>query len=319
MGPIVYGYHMNHLGKAIQIKTLPKVVEEETYCWFHLDASDDVAADWLASNTSMPDVARDMMLSKNTRPNVVRFPGGYLITLRAVNKMEIEDAEAFNAINVWIGRDHIVTARSIKILAIEDIVESIGSGEGPNSMGVFLVDLIHHLQKRINQLVSEIEDEVEDLEDQVLNKEYKNIRHDLINLRKKVAQVRKYILPQRETLHALAYDRFEFLKEDEKLSLIYDYDKMIRLTEALDIAKEHLLLSQEEVVNSQNDLMNRSMYRISIISGLFLPLGFITGLLGVNIGGVPGIENTHAFIILSGFSALYLLVTAVYFVWQKKI
>ena len=41
--------------------------------------------------------------------------------------------------------------------------------------------------------------------------------------------------------------------------------------------------------------MNRTMYALSVIAGIFLPLGLLTGLLGINVGGMPGVENGWAF------------------------
>ena len=52
---------------------------------------------------------------------------------------------------------------------------------------------------------------------------------------------------------------------------------------------------QEEFANLQAEKMNARMYVLSILSGIFLPLGFLTGLFGINIGGMPGTENMDAF------------------------
>jgi zinc transporter len=37
------------------------------------------------------------------------------------------------------------------------------------------------------------------------------------------------------------------------------------------------------------------MYWLSIVATVFLPIGFVTGLLGVNVGGIPGAETPWAF------------------------
>ena len=42
--------------------------------------------------------------------------------------------------------------------------------------------------------------------------------------------------------------------------------------------------------------MNKTLYILSIITAIFLPLGLITGLLGINVGGIPGSENPFAFV-----------------------
>lgn len=319
MGPVVYGYQINQKGHAIKINAKPTNLHNDEYYWFHLNASHKKTIEWFEANTDIPPIALEMMLSNNTRPNIVRFSNGYLITLRAVNSSEQSKIEDFNAINIWISNQQIITARNIKILAIEDIITGLDDNDGPNSLGSFLIELIHHLQKRINQVVRDIEEQTEDLEEKILSKDFKDLRLELRVLRKKIVQIRKYIVPQRELLQTLAHEKYDFINSDEMSSLIYYYDKMVRLVEELDITREHILLSQEEIVNTQNDLMNKSMYRISIISGLFLPLGFVTGLLGVNVGGIPGTTNPNSFLILSIISASYLLLSTLYFIWQKRL
>jgi zinc transporter len=41
--------------------------------------------------------------------------------------------------------------------------------------------------------------------------------------------------------------------------------------------------------------MNRNMYVLAIVAGVFLPLGLLTGLLGINVGGIPGADTPWAF------------------------
>ena len=51
---------------------------------------------------------------------------------------------------------------------------------------------------------------------------------------------------------------------------------------------------------------------LSIAAAVFLPLGFLTGLFGVNVGGMPGVDDPHAFAILClamvGLAAIMLAV-----------
>ena len=36
-------------------------------------------------------------------------------------------------------------------------------------------------------------------------------------------------------------------------------------------------------------------YMLTVVAGIFLPLGFLTGLLGINVGGMPGVDDPRAF------------------------
>ena len=40
---------------------------------------------------------------------------------------------------------------------------------------------------------------------------------------------------------------------------------------------------------------DRTNYLLTIIAAIFLPLGFVTGLLGINVGGIPGADAPHGF------------------------
>jgi zinc transporter len=72
-------------------------------------------------------------------------------------------------------------------------------------------------------------------------------------------------------------------------------DRLQRLLEDLDAAREHATLLQEEVFSVQNEAINDRMYLLAMISALFLPLGFLTGLFGINVGGLPGVEDPAGF------------------------
>ena len=59
------------------------------------------------------------------------------------------------------------------------------------------------------------------------------------------------------------------------------------------------------------------MYVLSIISAIFLPLGFLTGLLGVNVGGIPGAENSFSFSIFT-ISLVFIVAIQLYIFRKKK-
>jgi len=61
--------------------------------------------------------------------------------------------------------------------------------------------------------------------------------------------------------------------------------------------------------------MDRTMYVLSIVAAFFLPLGFLTGLLGVNVGGIPGVEYKGSFAIFS----LILVLLVVVQIWLFKL
>ena len=63
-------------------------------------------------------------------------------------------------------------------------------------------------------------------------------------------------------------------------------DHMTRSLEELDAARDRAAVTQEELGSRVAEAANQRLYVLSIITAVFLPLGFVCALLGVNVGGV---------------------------------
>jgi len=91
-------------------------------------------------------------------------------------------------------------------------------------------------------------------------------------------------------------------------------DHLIHFIEDIDSIKDRAIVCQEELTNSLTEQMNNRMFVLSVVAAIFLPLGFLTGLLGINVGGVPGAENNNAF----GTFILLLIVVVIFQIWFFK-
>lgn len=120
--------------------------------------------------------------------------------------------------------------------------------------------------------------------------------------------MRRYLGPQREALSKLYNERVDWLGDIERMHLRETSDRMMRYIEDLDSSRERASVAQEELMSRLSENMEKRMYVLSIVSTVFLPLSFLTGLLGINVGGIPGAENKSAFLIfcliLSGIGAI---------------
>jgi zinc transporter len=55
---------------------------------------------------------------------------------------------------------------------------------------------------------------------------------------------------------------------------------------------------------------------LSMVAAIFLPLGFFTGLMDINVGGMPGVEDNGAFWVV-GLCVAVMLVLAALFRWKR--
>jgi zinc transporter len=192
-------------------------------------------------------------------------------------------------------------------MSVEDVERALLKGEGPKSPGAFVVELIERIADRIGDVVETIGDEMEDLDSRTATDDVIDLRRELGDLRRQIATIRRFLAPQRDALDRVYRQPGGFLSDDESLQLREEADRLTRYVEDLDLAREHALVVQEEMLNRVAQEQNDRVYLLSVVAAIFLPLTFVTGMLGMNVGGLPGLESPFGFI---WSSALLLLLGA---------
>lgn len=139
------------------------------------------------------------------------------------------------------------------------------------------------------------------------------IRSGILELRREIIQLRRYLAPQREALSRLHAEKVSWLGEHDRLEVREASDKITRYVEDLDSARDRAGVAFEELASRQAEQMNSRMYVLSMIAGLFLPLGFLTGLLGINVGGIPLADNPWGFFEVVVFLIVVVLIQVVVF------
>jgi zinc transporter len=177
--------------------------------------------------------------------------------------------------------------------------------------------LIDFLLDRVGDVIDELMDQLDALDD--LSYTYLNFeqRSQLTNLRGQAISLRRFLAPQREALNRLAIEKTPLLNDQLRLHLREHADKLTRLIEDLDAARERASVIHESLVSRLAEQTNQRMYVLSIIAAIFLPLSFITGLLGINVGGIPGAQDPFGFLIVVIMLMATFLLLWVFFKWRK--
>ncbi len=123
--------------------------------------------------------------------------------------------------------------------------------------------------------------------------------------------------PQREAISRLQSEKMSWLTAEDSVRLREVYDHLTRYLEDLDAARERAAVTQEELVSRLSEQTNNRMYVLSIVAAIFLPLGFLTGLLGINVGGIPGAEYKAAFTIFCMFLVAIVIIELIIFKKKK--
>ena len=301
-------------GKQLGWQEIGSWKPKQGVLWIHLNYSFPNVQKWLNEESGLDEVICEALTEEDSRPRCTPFQDGLLLGLRGVNLNAGADPEDMVGIRIWFEKDRIISTRKRKILSIADILAAIEQDNGPESLSDFLVQITGRMMERMRHVIDDLEDSVADVEDQVLTSESSQLRSQLAVLRRQAISLRRYLSPQREALSRLLTEKIAWLDESDRIRLREIYDQLIRHIEDLDEARDRAAVTQEQLVNSLSEQMNNKMYILSIVAAIFLPLGFLTGLLGINVGGIPGAESKLGFTVF-----IVLLVGVVAFqIWFFK-
>ncbi len=304
-------------GKALQMNDLGKPISDGGLRWIHLDFSKTGGRNWLQNSSGIAAPVLDAILDDDIRPRALQTTAGVLAILRGVNLNPGSSVEDMVSIRVWLEPNRIISTRRRRLMSVQHLQEELQEGTGPTSPGNFIAELAWLLGERIAEVVDRLDGAIEEAEDSIAEQATAAKRSAFAELRRKTAQVRRYLAPQRDALDRLSRMQHTMFSEDELAALSEETNRMTLFLEDLDLARERAMVAQEELLSSLAHEQNSKMYLLAMVSAVFLPLSFLTGLFGMNVAGLPGLENPSAFlwlvIMMAGLGAGIMLL----FRWKK--
>lgn len=295
----VHGVVLNGDGSATpldQTSSLDKPL------WVHLDYSLPDCAETLSS-LGLSDNIIESLVRTTTRPRTIADRGGFMIFLRAVNLNPGDEPDDMVSLRVWLEQDRLITVRQRKVYSIQDIRREMEAGNGPEHIQQLFILIVERLADRISEYVDNIEEKVGEFEESIESSNSNQVRVAVSSLRRQSAMVRRYLAPQRDALDSFHRQCRSILNEVQAFELQEQTDRIIRYVEDLDLVRERCLVLQEELMNRIAQEQNARMYVLSIVAAVFLPISFVTGLFGMNVAGLPGLEAPAAFALVAGLMA----------------
>lgn len=270
--------------------------EPEMGClWLHLDLTAPWSSEWLEQKSGLDPVVIESLLTVESRPRVTRIKGGVLLAFRGVNLNEGATPDDMIGIRVWLDEHRVITSQRRDLRSVDDVLQALKIGEGATTASGIVTELASRLVTRMSDTVDNLEELIADLEVQTLHTTDRDTRFALANLRRQIIALRRYLSPQREALASLIGIKLSWILDVDRLSLRETSDRLLRHLEDLDAIRERASVTQEELQSRIAEQQNVRMYVLSIVAAIFLPLGFLTGLLGINVGGIPGADNPASF------------------------
>jgi zinc transporter len=293
----ICGFHIKTEGttKVASMEDAGAPSANDEWTWLHFDVNGSRTHDWLKSELGLDDALIEALTSEGSRPRTTVMTSGTLIILRGVNLHPESDPTDMISVRLWVEPGRIVSSRFRRLLSMQELLRRCEANAAPANVGQFVVDLNLGLIERMSGVIHELDAEIDALEESNVIETVSDFRQRLVSVRQKIIPLRRFICPQRDALSQMLSARVDWLDEWQRGQIREAADRLTRYVEELDAMREKGSIIQDTVATLMSEQMNRTMLVLSIVAAIFLPLGLLTGLLGINVGGIPGTEWKGSF------------------------
>lgn len=281
--------------------------------WLNLDYTAPDVATWLVERAGLDELTRDALLDHDPRPRAVPRDDDLFLVLRGINQNAGAAPEDMVSIRAWIEPRRVLTLRHRVSRSIESIAADLAARRGPKTAGDLTAVLIERIVDHVVIRVDTLGDEVAAAEERVVVETRGVLRATLADQRRRAIALRRFLAPQRDAFGKLALAPLGWLDASQRARIAEAADHMLRVIEELDAARDRAAVTQEELASRQTEQTNQRLYMLSMITAVFLPLGFVCALLGVNVGGVPLQHSEWAFWVLVAIFAIAVAIQVWFF------
>jgi len=270
--------------------------------WVHLDRTKRRAQAWLREESGLDPVVADSLLAEETRPRAEVFGEGLLVILRGINANPGAEPDELISVRMWLEPARVITLRQFRFPTIAEIRVRAQAGRAPGTAGGFLTAVAVGLAERMGPTIHNLEERLDEIEEEMLTRETDDDgrRSQLATIRRQAIAYRRYLVPQRDALAMLANGRSALLTDRDRVEMRVALEQTTRVCEALEEVRDRAAVTQEEMRARHEARVGRTVYLLTIVATVMLPLGFLTGLLGVNVGGIPLMESRWGFVVVCG-------------------
>lgn len=288
----------------------------EGLLWIHLEGRDEQDLDFLKTHEGIPDIAANALIATETRPRCDQLEDGAIVNLRGPGDVDPNDSDRLVSIRMWVRKDRVTSLSRRTMSATAAVGRQAEEGRILDP-GDIVAAFARVISRQLDPQVAALGDNLDKCESELDDGNLYRLRTAIARLRSEAIAYRRFVAPNRDALLELAGLGVDWLSDEDRLHIREAADRFARMTEELEAVRERAALLHEQLTDLRAEQLDQRSLLISIVAFIFLPLTFITGLLGMNVEGIPYAGRPWAFWGVVGFCALVALAVLAWFVRER--
>ena len=297
---LIYGFQFGASGHGVAI-TAEDALQwlnqpaPTGFIWLHFNLAQASTERWLREHVQLSDVFYES-LKDGSRSTRVELDDDTLVAV--VNDVNYDFAfEPSDISTLWltVGPRLVVSARLQALRSIDRLRDAVKKGITLRSSVELLAHLMHGQGDVLVNIVRVTTARVDEIEDHLLSGKLEKKRADLGSLRRLLVRLQRLLAPEPAALFRLLKMPPDWIEEPDLEDLRQSTEEFNVALSDMAALQERIKLLQEEIAGRVAEANNRSLFVLTIVTVLALPINIIAGLMGMNVGGIPLAEHSYGF------------------------
>ncbi len=305
---LICGYLIDPAGGAAAVDSdeaaarlaAPATAADERFLWLHFNLSHTAARPWLAQHAGLADAFFDALGDGLNATRIERTEQALIAVINDVHFDFSFEPSDISTLAINVERHLVVTARRRPLRSVDRLRTAVKAGERLRSTAELLEHLLRAQADVLVDIVHSVTERIDRIEDELLAGRLDTRRARLGALRRLLVRLQRLLAPEPSALFRLLQHPPDWMDRVDVQALREASEEFSVVLRDMSSLQERIKLLQEEIAAQVNEDNNKSLFVLTVVTVLALPINIIAGLLGMNVGGVPLAQHEHGFWIVVG-------------------
>lgn len=222
-------------------------------------------------------------------------------------------------LDIFLGQNFLITYHKKDARSVSEVMRRVKESSPIFEYGLdfVLYSILDILVANYVPVLDSIEDQLEGVEEIIFDRSEQAALKDILAVKRTLMRLKKTIFPQREVINHLARNEYQFVQPKTQAYFRDVYDMLYRMAEMIESFRDVSTAMVETYLSTVSNRMNEVMKVLTLFSTIFLPLGVIAGIYGMNFDYMPELHWKYGYPFALSLMLLVALSLIGYFKWKK--
>jgi zinc transporter len=288
------------IGAAEAVAFLAAAGGDSSFLWLHVALSHAASEKWLRKELSLPEAFFELLRGEPGSTRVEAESGAVVAVLHDVLFGSAIDAAAVGTTVLCAMPRLLLSARLRPLRSLDELRAVVRSGQPFRGSIELLTDLLRVQAKVLSDILRQSTTRIDRIEDGFLAHGRTSDRAELGALRRALVRLQRLLAPEPTALLRLLNRPLAWIAREDIDELQHAADEFATAIADAAALVERIKLIQEEQVAAVNEQTGRTLFLLTVVTVLALPVNLVAGLFGMNVGGIPLAQHEHGFAVVVG-------------------